>query len=306
MNAQERARIGRMRGRKLKALGRPIRVLPHEHERAQKILRRATEAGMTYAQMAEQIDVNRTTLGPIADGRVKSPTREVYNKILGLRIEADIPEGRTRHHGARQDPTATMRKFQALHALGFPVQALAPMLDWDPPYARYFLRAKPKYVYAAIAQGVSDLYAKLQNANPADFGVTPGYAAAARARALSYGFAPPAAWDEDTIGDPSAFAQWTGACGTPEGRAIHKREGIPMCPACRSPKDDSYSYGKFSPDFLLAHQRRMRLSRREFAEAAHLSPGTIEAYTLGTRVPPTATIERLADVLRCRPEELCE
>ena len=42
----------------------------------------------------------------------------------------------------------------------------------------------------------------------------------------------PGCWDDDTIDDPTAHPEWTGACGTLRGWWIHRAEHIPMCGPC--------------------------------------------------------------------------
>lgn len=60
-----------------------------------------------------------------------------------------------------------------------------------------------------------------------------------KARARRQRWAPTWAWDGDTLDDPDASPEWTGACGTAEGYRIHIRETIfegnplPLCDRCR-------------------------------------------------------------------------
>lgn len=198
----------------------------------------------------------------------------------------------------------TRRRLQALVAKGFTQAFLAETSGWEHTYLNQFTNSRRVRTTPEVKARVLKLWDKLIDTDPLDV-LAPRAVAYARTVARKRNYPPANCWDDDTIDDPEAAPQWTGACGTPEGRAIHRREGIPMCSACRSPRDESFSYGVFNPSAMLAWQGRRRLSRRELAEQVHLSPASVESYAQGLRVPPTSTLERLADALRCRPEDLC-
>lgn len=306
---RERQRMLRMRARKLRLMGKPIRVLPHEFERAMKILNRAHLAGMTCAQIGDQIDLDRTTINQSLSGHVKTIHRDTYEKILRLRIVTDIPVGRTRHQGAKLDPTATLRKVRALVALGFPMNFLAPMLGYKHASAlRVTVRKGVKFTYMATAIDVDRTYDKLKYADPLDYGVIPGYSRAAKRLARENGWAPPECWDEDTIGDPDAIPDWTGYCGTLEGYVTHKLNDVPMCEPCRvtvgggADRDNSAgaiitrSY-RFKADVLEEEMARRGLSANALCEELGFSHGQVTKWLRRLNDPRIKAGLRMADSL---------
>lgn len=97
----------------------------------------------------------------------------------------------------------TRRRLQALAALGWCRGQLATRVDLDPGNLAKTLRSPT--VTASTARAARRLYDELWDTPPPQ--TTPGEArAAARARghARRHGWAPPLAWDDDTIDDPVA------------------------------------------------------------------------------------------------------
>lgn len=306
---RERGRVLRMRARKLRLMGKPIRVYPHEFERALKILHRGHLAGMTRAQMAEQVGLDRTTVNQMMRGGTETILRDSYEKILKLEIQEDIPVGKTRHHGAKVDPTPTLRKMRALVALGFPVHFMAPMLGYAHASAlRVTVNKGVAFCYMATAIDVDKAYEKLKYADPLDYGVVPGYARKAREKAAAQGWAPPECWDEDTIADPDAIPEWTGCCGTLEGFVTHKLLDIPMCPPCADAEPPGASrdntagaiitrFYRFKADALRDELTSRGESANAMEEAVGLSHGTATRYLRGDYSPRLAAGLRLADHL---------
>lgn len=69
-------------------------------------------------------------------------------------------------------------------------------------------------------------YRTLDGKNPADFGIARRVAHHQRMRCLRMGWAPAGCWDPDTIDEPSAIAEWTGACGTQLGYTRHREHKV--------------------------------------------------------------------------------
>jgi transcriptional regulator with XRE-family HTH domain len=306
---RDRQRILRMRARKLRLMGKPLRVLPHEFERALKILNRAHLAGMTRSRIGDQIGLDRTTINQMMRGGCKTIRRESYEKILGLRIEGDIPVGRTRHQGAKLDSTATLRKIRALVAIGFPVNFLAPMLGYDHSSAlRVTANNGTAFTYMATALDVDAAYEKLKHADPMDFGVIPGYARQAREMAAKKGWAPTWCWDEDTIGDPKAVPEYTGFCGTLEGFVTHKLNDIPMCPPCAAQVTGGAERDNtagaiitreydFKVEVLREAMERKRMSANALSEELGFSHGQVTKWLRGLYGPRIKAAVQLADRL---------
>lgn len=235
----ERRRRRQNRARKLANLGRPQHVLPHEYEYGMSILRRAHESGMSLTQSAAQIGLAKSTLGKLWSGDSATMHRDTYNALLRLQPEPPQRAGGTRRGGAKLDPRTTSRRLQALFASGWTGLVLAPLIGMDNRNMGTLVRGQVRYVYAVTAKEIADLYDKLQYEDPVAHGVSEASASRGRIESRRKGWAPTWAWDDDTIDDPHAFPEWTGACGTEEGYRIHIRETIfeknrmPPCDPCR-------------------------------------------------------------------------
>lgn len=307
---QERARQMRMRARKLRALGKPLKVLPHEFEQVKALVRRAHEAGMTARQIGEQVGLDRTSPQQIVNGKVKTVRRSTYDKLMTLRIEEPAGGGKTRHHGSLTDPTGMQRRLRALRAVGFTSRAMAPLLDMEPTYIRFLTNTDIKYTYWATATLVAKVYEKLQDADPADYGIGVEHIIKARRTGEKRQWAPPWCWDDDTIDDPDAFPEWTGVCGTEEGAAVHEREGIPLCEPCRSAAparqlSENVPVEDFDRIVFRATYKEQGYTARSLAEAIGSSPDSIYRWQSGERQPRKPALNKIADVLGVRPEELC-
>ncbi|RSN13778.1 hypothetical protein DMH25_08295 [Streptomyces sp. WAC 01325] len=136
---------------------------------------------------------------------------------------------------AAPEPTVhaagTRRRVQALAVAGWPMHRLARETGLAGSSIAWLMNAPN--VPVSRARIVAALYARLSLANPVLCGVAPAIARAARDRAVAAGWAPASAWDDDTIDDPSALAEWTGYCGKARGVDLHHRHGIPLCPPCQ-------------------------------------------------------------------------
>lgn len=130
------------------------------------------------------------------------------------------------------DATGTHRRLHALVAAGWPQGRLAVRLGVAPSNFCAIMR-RPQ-VSVRTVRLASALYEELWRADPRQHGVDNQAYARARNHALSHGWAPAGAWDDDEIDDPEAFPDWTGLCGTPQGRQAHRRAGIPVCGPCRT------------------------------------------------------------------------
>jgi hypothetical protein len=126
----------------------------------------------------------------------------------------------------------TIRRAQALAVAGWPLARTAREAGLSPYRMDQVLKADT--VPVETARAVAAVYARYNSTSPGLCGVSHIHARAARDRAAAAGWAPPAAWDDDTIDDPDAVPQWTGHCGTTRGADLHERDGIPLCPPCQA------------------------------------------------------------------------
>ncbi|GGS96880.1 hypothetical protein [Streptomyces violaceus] len=128
------------------------------------------------------------------------------------------------------DGTGTRRRLQALVCAGWTQSELARRLGMN--RANFGRTIVSRLVEVATLKATRVLYDELWRVGPVAAGVPEFRAAAARRIAVSNGWAPVGAWDDDRIDDPEAFPDWTGHCGTPQGPRVHYRIGVPTCPPC--------------------------------------------------------------------------
>lgn len=229
----------------LRELGRPRNVLPHEYQQARRKLKLFYSKGMSTMMMAKAMNMSDSTVTQVLAGirlsrnvEVGTINRTTYDKIMALEFEAppQIPGS-----GSRVPLAGTRRRLQALCTVGYGYTWIADQWGSNKAAAARLANEKREtaYVAWATAERVRELYEKYRDVKPEDAGVS-GYCATRNRRmAAQRGYAPPTAWDDDTIDDPGAIPEWTGACGTVEGWRIHRRAGIPFCEPCREAK---YAY----------------------------------------------------------------
>ncbi|MEU6707865.1 helix-turn-helix domain-containing protein [Streptomyces wuyuanensis] len=162
-----------------------------------------------------------------------------------------------------------------------------------------------QFVLAATAEAAATLYDKYQHVDPRDVGRDERWIKAAKTRAVQHGFAPPWCWDEDTIDDPNAIPEWTGACGTARGYAIHQRDGIPLCRACREIRRKKDGEAQvLDPEKLASAMADSGISIADLAVSLGCSKQAIYAWRSGDYVPRSQTIDRVARALGVRPADL--
>uniref|UniRef100_UPI003F491853 hypothetical protein n=1 Tax=Pseudonocardia sp. CA-138482 TaxID=3240023 RepID=UPI003F491853 len=96
------------------------------------------------------------------------------------------------------DGTGSARRLQALAAIGWPVVALAERLGAHPVHVRY-IRCARTPVRVRTHEAILALYRELSE--------KPGPHSRSARHAARRGWAPPIAWDDDTIDDPAAAPQ---------------------------------------------------------------------------------------------------
>ncbi|MCX4781817.1 hypothetical protein [Streptomyces sp. NBC_01264] len=200
------------------------------------------EGGMTSHAMAAQSGVSRDTIMHLIKGyrvvrgervTVDCLLQSTIDKLWGIRLERPAPRIRS---GAHLPPLGTRRRLQALNALGYDCVWMAEELGISAGNLNTLMLGHRgrRFVYAATAQRIASFYEKYQHTDPTEVGRSAWHISTTRSRARKNGYVPPWCWDEETIDDPAAEPEWTGACGTAEGYAIHRREQIPLCRPCRN------------------------------------------------------------------------
>lgn len=166
---------------------------------AREHVRALQAAGMGWRTVARAAGVSQGTMSRLLGYDPKGLSR--IRRPTAARILAVTP---ALEPSALVDGTGTRRRLQALVAAGWPQAHLAARLGWDPANFNVLISGSlyPR-VQHDTAQAVRELYDALWNVAP---DCAPGFARRARGVAERRGWAPPLAWDDDTIDDPAAGA----------------------------------------------------------------------------------------------------
>lgn len=299
------------RRRLLSDMGKPRLVLPHEFEEYVARLREASRAGMSHRQMADQAGVHYTTLDKALNGTTKTVNRSTYEAVMAnleyVKPVAQENSVAPRRTGSYMPIEPVARRLQALVAAGYSSVFLAAYIGgMNPRNLSTLINAQRKYVFAVTFFEIDEVYQKLRDTDPMDLGISKRTTHLCKNLALRKGWAPDAAWDDDTIDDPDAIAEWTGACGTDEGYQIHTREGIPMCEPCRRLVELDGPSQRFSGTKLRILMDQAGLSAQDMAEKTGTSVDSVRRWSWGQRRPQLKAIEALARALDCGFNDLLE
>jgi hypothetical protein len=161
---------------------------------AREHLLKLRELGWTVMAMESASGVSMGQVSAIARGHYRMVRGDTARKILAVPL---VPM--TNHRGI--DPTGTMRRIQALAWMGWPAREIA---------ARAGTKRNTIHTLACRGGGRGRVSSDLARRIAAVFDElsgTPGPEPSASAHARRLGYAPPLAWDEDTIDDPAAEPQ---------------------------------------------------------------------------------------------------
>lgn len=173
---------------------------------AREHLQALVEQGMGPKRIAAVSGVGHGVISAIlygkhlSDGRVREPnkriTRHTHKRVLAITL--DLADG------ARVDPIGTSRRLKALHTLGWGINAVARHTGLDRQCLDNALHQRATTTMATH-RAVTNLYEQLWDV-PAPTGTKGERVAASRAkaRAAKHGWAPPLAWDDESIDDPAA------------------------------------------------------------------------------------------------------
>ena len=127
-------------------------------------------------------------------GRRQRITPDLAAKILAVQLDQRV--------SGRIDATGTIRRVQALVALGWPVSHISRHAGLSRENAAEILE-RPR-VYVATANAIADAYDSLRHKRPEKHGVIKAHVAVARNRAARNKWAPPRYWDQhpNAIDDP--------------------------------------------------------------------------------------------------------
>lgn len=197
------------------------------------------EFGIGWMRLARLAGVSTGGVSKLLYGdrpRGLAPSRRVRPETA-LKLLAVEPTLDNLGDRAAIDGTGTRRRLQALVYAGWTQSELARRMRMN--RSNFARTIDSGLVEVATLKTVRDLYDQLWRVDPVAAGVPAFRAAAARQIAISHGWAPVGAWDDDQIDYPAAVPDWTGRCGTPEGYSAHYRIRIPVCPPCRAARRDA-------------------------------------------------------------------
>jgi hypothetical protein len=169
-------------------------------------VRELATSGMGWRQIAREAGVAPQTVSRLLFGGGGQGGRAVHRERLRPHHAQAILAVRPGRHApsAVVDQTGTTRRLQALVAAGWPAARLATELGMT---AQNFspLVHGARGVKASTWVAVKELYDRLWDESPAvDTPARMGGVARARRYAADRGWAPPQAWDDDTIDNPAA------------------------------------------------------------------------------------------------------
>jgi plasmid maintenance system antidote protein VapI len=183
-------------------------------------VQRLMDAGIGLKRVAQVAGVSQSTLskliyGTADHGPTEKVTRPVAEKVTAVRLTLD-----TYAPGALVPNVGTKRRLQALMVGGWSQTQLARRVGMEVRNFNHLIHGK-RAVTARTARAVADLYDELWDQRP-PAGDRWAVAAITRSRgyALTHGFAPPLAWDDDTIDDPAAVADLGQAVKLGRGRPL--------------------------------------------------------------------------------------
>jgi transcriptional regulator with XRE-family HTH domain len=155
-------------------------------------------AGIGDRRIGELSGVSRSALQKISrkrpgtDEPLRSNVwRSTANRILAIPLEVD-----NRGYGVRIDSTGSLRRLRALQAIGWTQTEIAHRIGWTLQNLNRYFISDPARINRGTAVTIAKVFNELQ--------LIPGPSERSRRHARKHGWAPPLAWDEDTIDDPAA------------------------------------------------------------------------------------------------------
>ncbi|MFC8009105.1 hypothetical protein [Streptomyces cinereoruber] len=275
-------------------------------EPARQHVLRLQSGGLSVASQSAKTGVPFTTLCGLLYGSSPYPPSKRIRTETAAAILSFTPTLDDYPAGARIDSTGTIRRLRALAHMGWTSPTIGKRIPYSAPRTIEQVGRATKLT-AQLARSVRDVYTELSSVAAEDMGVTPWVARRRRNYATAQGWAPPTAWDDDTIDDPNAIPEWTGHCGTDHGWWIHSTKKIPACPPCLAAHEQwrQERAGLAPADWYRAvGQARAEASNRE----AELAEDGRELMRLGATYETAAdrlgvTRQHLQQAMRRHPEQ---
>lgn len=216
-----------------KAAGRPMRV-PADEARAHRDALRAL--GMTDTRIAEMATENGFPMhqSTVSTVGLHNPNvhRNTANGILSIALEDAEPQPH------KLVPVIGMQRIiGGLMCAGYSLNWLSMNAIYcarterkkrNHSFAHAMMSGKFNWVELQTFQRTYRFAQKLEVTDPRDMGLMEQQVSRSKNYAAKHGYVPLTCWDEDTIMNPGAFPEWTGACGTTTGYNLHRKHDIHM------------------------------------------------------------------------------
>lgn len=175
-----------------KAYGRWETLYVDAEEARQHILMLKSR-GLGDRRIAELAGIARNNVREVLTGR---PGRGRSERLLRRNAEAILAVNPDPAPGTAVSSCGSVRRLRALVAIGWTQSALCDRLGVLPGNGCRIFRGEQDYVSQLTADRVKELYDQLS--------MRPGPSDRARSHAEKRNWAPPLAWDDETIDDPEA------------------------------------------------------------------------------------------------------
>lgn len=159
-------------------------------------------SGLGFRRIAELSGVGVATLTQLSRRRYVLADTASRIFAVPLRTPGGGPHHAALASGASVPVLGTARRLQALTAAGYTARQLATAAGTPHQTISELTGCRHPYVFVSTARRIAELFDRLQLTPPPQ---PDSYGARrAKARAARRGWAPPLAWDDDTIDDPAA------------------------------------------------------------------------------------------------------
>lgn len=156
---------------------------------------------MPPMDIARWTGLGEVTVRDVLEGRAQRIYRTTAEAILFLPIPG---EGYQAGGQAYVDATPSRRRLRALGVPGWPPRAMAQEIGVSEMTITDIRHGRCGKVRLSTHLAIREMYDRWWNADPLECGVNRSSVTVTKARAAREGWPPPAAWDDDEIGDPAA------------------------------------------------------------------------------------------------------
>jgi hypothetical protein len=212
--------------------------------------------GYSHRQIAGSIGRRDGEVSKLRLRQQPNITTAVARAYLGVRLTGVVPAF------AVTDATGTIRRGQALHAIGYPLYRIAKGIPMAQNGFAHILSSRPPTVRVSVADGMTRLYTELR--------WKPGASVHARNNAARLGWHGPMAWDgniDDPTAEPEVLPEYKPI--PRNGRDSMRREEIEHLRSCGESVASIAKQMNASEEYIhdLLVQNRTRRDRAETRQA---------------------------------------